>query len=335
MINLSIIIVNYRSIEQIRHCLHSIFSFVPDLPLEILIVNNDETLNGHNPLQIEYPAVHWIDMGYNAGFARANNEGIRHANGEIILLLNPDTIIPEDSLDKCFHQFIGSDYVACGIQLLNEDGSPQISGNYFFQGGLNYLLPLPYTGKFVRFAGRFFSAKIPHLADSHGLTEVDWINGAFLMVKKSAIQKAGLMDEDFFLYAEEAEWCARLGKTGKLCVFGDVKVYHLQGITANEAFSSTGKGYYNLFDRKGRQIILSNLVRIRKQFGIFWFLLILCIYTLTIPVFLAGVLISLLLPRSKRLYTFTDYFGFVDNVFFIWSLSSRILSNKPYFYKVL
>jgi GT2 family glycosyltransferase len=333
VIKLSIIIINYRSVELIRDCLHSIFAFVPAVSFEIIIINNDENFNGQCPFQSEFPDVQWIDMHYNAGFARANNEGIRQARGEVVLLLNPDTIIPAGALDNCFQQFTGSEYAACGVQLLNEDGSPQISGNYFITGGLNYLLPLPYIGKFIRELGKLFSAKVPHLADSEGLKEVDWINGAFLMAKKTAIQMAGLMDEDFFLYAEEAEWCARLVKAGRLCIFGSVKVYHLQGVSANEVFSSAGKGYYNLFDQKGRQIILSNLVRIRKQFGIFWFLLILAIYTLTIPVFLAGVIISLLLPPSKRVYSFRDYFGFVDNVFFIWSLSPKILSNKPYFYK--
>src|SRR5436190_10888262 len=166
-----------------------------------MIVNNEEIFIGKNPFQSDFPEIAWIDMQYNAGFARANNEGIKKSKGDVILLLNPDTIIPEHALDNCFQQFIRSDYVACGVQLLNEDGSPQISGNYFVRGGLNYLLPLPYTGKFVRALGNFFSIKAPHLADSETLTEVDWINGAFLMVKKSAILKAGLMDEDFFLYA--------------------------------------------------------------------------------------------------------------------------------------
>jgi len=335
VVKLSIIIINYRSIELIRNCLRSIFGFRPMTEFEIIIVNNDESCIGRNPFQLEFPELRWIDMHYNAGFARANNEGIRQSMGEAVLLLNPDTIIPEKALDSCFQQFVLSDYAACGVQLLNEDGSPQISGNYFVRGGLNYLLPLPYTGKFIRWLGRVFSARVPHLADSAEQSEVDWINGAFLMVKKTAILNAGLMDEDFFLYAEEAEWCSRLKKTGGLCIFGNIKIYHLQGISANETFASGGKGYYNLSDLKGRQIILSNLVRIRKQFGVLWFLLMLIFYTLTIPVFLAGLLISQVLPRSKRVYTFRDYFGFIDNVFYIWSLTPKILSNKPYFYKVL
>ena len=274
-------------------------------------------------------------MHYNAGFARANNEGIRQAAAEVVLILNPDTILPSNALDNVYRQFVISEYVACGVQLLNEDSSPQISGNYFVTGGLNYLLPLPYTGKFIRMLGNLFSVKAPHIADSDSLIEVDWINGAFLMVKQNAIQKAGFMDEDFFLFAEEAEWCARLKKIGKLCIYGNVKVFHLQGISSNEAFSSDGKGYYNLFDKKGKQIILSNLVRIRKQYGLFWFLIDICIYSLTIPVMFLGILISKMLPKSARTYGFSDLGGFIRNMVYLWSKLPHIVLNRPYFYKAL
>ena len=335
MVNLSIIIINYKSLDLIRDCLRSIYTSKPSISFEIIIVNNDDSSGMGNPMLSEFPAIRWIDMDYNAGFARANNEGIRQSGAEIVLILNPDTIIPVNALDDTYRQFIASDYVACGVQLLNEDSSPQISGNYFVPGGLNYLLPLPYTGKFIKALGNLFSVKVPHVADSDSLIEVDWINGAFLMVKQSAIRRAGLMDEDFFLYAEEAEWCARLKKVGKLCIFGNIKVFHLQGISSNEAFSSAGKGYYNLFDKKGKQIILSNLVRIRKQYGLFWFLFDLCIYSLTIPVFFVGILMSFFRPKSTRTYSFSEWAGFNRNMVYIWSKTSRILSNKPYFYKAL
>lgn len=335
MVKLSIIIINYKSIDLIRDCLRSIYASKPSIPFEIMIVNNDELWSEGNPFQPEFFETRWINMNYNAGFARANNQGIRQSQAETILLLNPDTIIPPQSLDESYQQFISSDYVACGVQLLNEDSSPQISGNYFVPGGLNYLLPLPYTGKWVKALGSFFSVKAPHVADSNILTEVDWINGAFLMVKQSAIRKAGLMDEDFFLYAEEAEWCGRLRKIGKLCIFGDIKVYHLQGISSNEAFLTTGKGYYNLFDRKGKQIILSNLVRIRKQYGIVWYLIILTIYSFTIPIFFIGILFSGLFPETRRLYRLRDFKGFCKNILYLWTKTPTILFNRPTFYKAL
>lgn len=335
MVELSIIIINYKSIDQIRDCLNSVYASKPLISFEIIIVNNDPAFGKENPLLTYFPETRWLDMHYNSGFARANNEGIRQAGAEVVLLLNPDTVILQNALNNSFQQFIDSDYVACGVQLLNEDLSPQISGNYFVRGGLNYLLPLPYTGGFIRALGNFFSVRAPHVANSHELIEVDWINGAYLMVKQSAIRKAGLMDEDFFLYSEEAEWCARLGKTGKLCIFGNVKVKHLQGVSSNEAFSSSGKGYYDLSDKRGRQIILSNLVRIRKQYGVLWYLFILGIYTVTIPVFFIGILLSLFSPKSRRSYQLSDFYGFCWNMAYVWSKTPRILLNRPYFYKAL
>lgn len=335
MVNLSIIIINYKSLSLIRDCLQSLYTHKPDIAFEIFLVNNDALQEADPQLLQDYPELQWIDMGYNAGFARANNAGIKRAAGMAVLLLNPDTILPAGTLDACFLSLMRSGYIACGVQLLNEDSSPQISGNYFVRGGLNYLLPLPYLGGLVKWLAGLFSIKAPHLTGSASVAEVDWINGAFLMVKKEAVQQAGLMDEDFFLYAEEAEWCARLKKYGRLCIFGSITVFHLQGLTSNEAFSSSGKGYYNLFDRKGLQIMLSNLVRIRKQFGSFWFLFMLIIYTVDIPVFFIGIPFSFLFGKPGTGYRFFQLRGFTRNIFYCWSKTPEILSNKPYFYKVL
>ena len=93
--------------------------------------------------------------------------------------------------------------MACGVQLLNVDRTPQISGNYAMKGGLNYLLPLPFIGNILKFFATILKVKKPNIPEAKDVVEVDWINGVFLMVKKQAIDIAGLMDEDFFLYAEE------------------------------------------------------------------------------------------------------------------------------------
>jgi GT2 family glycosyltransferase len=203
------------------------------------------------------------------------------------------------------------------------------------KGGLNYLLPLPYVGNVIKWLGNLVKVEKPNVPDSSSLVEVDWINGAFLMVKKTAIAKAGLLDEDFFLYAEEAEWCSRLRKTGKLCIYGQYKVIHLQGESANEAFGSSGKGYYNLYDRKGLQIMLSNFVRIRKQFGIGWFLLQLAFYSFTIPVFFIASFIENAVKIRNPFADFKLAARFTRNVAGLWRFLPVILLNKPYFYKVL
>jgi hypothetical protein len=107
----------------------------------------------------------------------------------------------------------------------------------------------------------------------------------------------------------------------------------LQGETSNETFNSSGKGYMNLFDKKGKQIMLSNLLRIRKEFGVGWFVFILSFYIFEIPIFFIGVLISKIF-FSKR-YSFQQTKKYAENVFSIIKLARKIISNQPYFYKVL
>jgi GT2 family glycosyltransferase len=328
--SLSIIIVNYNSIELIKNCIASVYQFTNNLDFEILVVDNSDSKK--DEILLDFPKVRWIQMNYNAGFARANNEGIRQAKNDFILLLNPDTLARDNAIGECIQRFVSDPYPACGVQLINPDNTPQISGNYFITGGVNNLLPLPFFGKLLKWLGTNLNVKKTNVQDAKGKVEVDWVNGAFLMVKKAAIEKAGLLDEDFFLYAEEIEWCSRLRKLGPLCIYGDLHIIHLQGETANETFGSSGKGYYNLFDKKGRQILLSNFVRIRKQYGILWFLFHLLIYVIEIPFFLCIVLIQTIIGNKIR-YNATQFLGYVHNLFFLLSQVLTIIKNEPHFYK--
>lgn len=331
----SIIIINYKSAALLADCLRSLFAHTAGISYEVIVVDNASGDDSKEIITRQFPDLRWIQLDYNAGFARGNNAGIRSSQGQMVLLLNADTIIPGNAIGNCCQSLLKSDYVAAGVQLLNPDGSPQISGNYAMRGGLNYLLPLPYLGKLIKFAGNMVGVSKPNLPDSNDTVEVDWINGAFLMAKRSAIEKAGMLDEDFFLYAEEAEWCSRLKKQGKLCIFGKEKVVHLQGETANATFGSSGKGYYNLYDKKGLQIMVSNFLRIRKQFGLGWFLLHLLIYSIEIFLFPVFLLIESILKAGRSSYTWKQAFKYGVNVFKLLILSPRIVLNKPYFYKVL
>ncbi|HXB34593.1 MAG TPA: glycosyltransferase family 2 protein [Puia sp.] len=332
--NVSIIIVNYKTPGLVIDCLETIYRETTGISFEVILVDNDSGDNSKDLVLKAFPDVRWIGMGYNAGFARGNNEGIRQSRGEAVLLLNPDTLIEDGAITGCYELVAASNYVACGVQLLNPDRSPQISGNFFMKGGLNYLLPLPFLGALVKGLGNLLRVAKPHVPVAGALVEVDWVNGAFLMVKRSAFELAGLMDEDFFLYAEEAEWCSRLRKIGRLCIYGQYRVVHLQGVSANETFSSEGKGYYNLYDRKGLQIMLSNFVRIRKQFGVGWFVVQLGFYLLEVPVFAVGIVVSRVFGR-KRGYSWGMFRRYCVNVGYVAGKSGTIIRNKPYFYKIL
>lgn len=331
--DLSIIIVNYRTGHLVKDCLRTLFAETTGLEFEVFVVDNASGDDSQSLITGEFPAVRWIQMGYNSGFARANNAAIRQSLGKTVLLLNSDTLIEEQAVAGCWRALAESSYVASGVQLLNADRTPQLSGFYFVKGGLNYLLPLPYLGSLIKWLGGLFHVAKPHVPNARTVVEVDWINGAFMMVKRGAIEEAGLMDEDFFLYAEEVEWCGRLRKMGLICIYGQFHVIHLQGVSANETFGSEGKGYYNLYDRKGLQIMLSNFVRIRKQFGSGWFLVQLLFYLFEIPIFFLCRVIAGIAGSPK--YSWTQFRQYCANVWRILRKSPVILRNKPYFYKVI
>ena len=329
---LTIIIVNYKTAHLVLDCIKSIQHFSQNA-FEIIVMDNASDDNIENLLSANFPRVQFLQTGYNAGFARANNAAIKISNAPAILLLNSDTIILENAVEQCYKNLMASSYVAAGVQLLNADGSPQISGNFAMKGGLNYLLPLPVLGSFFKWLATIFGVKKTNVPEAKSLTEVDWINGAFLMVKKDAIEKAGMLDEDFFLYFEEAEWCSRLRKQGRLCIFGDLHVTHLQGESSGEAFASQSKGYYDLSDKKGFQIMLSCFLRIRKEFGAGWMLFLYFFYVINIPVYFLGFLFNSITGKVKE--NFFRWYGFTKNVLRILAYLPRIILGKPWFYKVL
>ena len=331
--HLSIIIVNFNSADLILQSLSSFLNVIK-ISTEIIVVDNCDSELDKDKILIRYPLVKWIKMGYNAGFARANNAGMKMACGNTFLLLNPDTIILGNAIEDCYQLLNKSNYVAAGVQLLDEEKQPQISGSHFVKGGLNHLLPIPYWGDFIRWVGYRTKSKVPGVQQAKSVEEVDWISGAFLMVKREAVDKAGLMDEDFFLYGEEVEWCSRLKKYGPLCIFGELSIIHLEGATINKSQQVQEKGYYNLYDKKGLQLMVSNHLRVRKQYGVGWFLFLLLNYTW-------GVLVFAVASFFHRLVTFKNPFAFwarvgqfAGNVIKLWALAPAIIRNKPHFYKM-
>jgi len=334
LLSVSIIIVNYRSTKFICDCLESAFQFPSAKNFEWIIVDNDSKDDSKEIITSQFPFVKWINMGYNAGFARANNEGIRQSTNEVVLLLNPDTIILDDAIEKCYQKFMQGNHAACGVQMLNPDRSPQISGSYFAKGGLNHLLPLPYWGSFIKWLGSILKVQKPSIEKATTEEFVDWISGAFMMVKKNAIAKAGLMDEDFFLYAEEVEWCSRLKKIGTLCIYGDIHIIHILGEIIQDAAKSD-KSYFNLYDKKGLQLIVSNHLRIRKQYGVGWFLFQLLNYTFAIPVFFICSFFDHLLHFKNPFTDWRKIKALTKNVWKVLKLSPKIIRNKPYFYKMI
>jgi len=332
---LSIIIINYKSAPHVLNCVESIYKETAQHSFEVIVVDNNSEDDSKEKILTAFPQVIWRQTGYNAGFARANNEGIRIAKGRYILLLNADTIVLDKALDKTIDLFEPSDAVACGVQLLNPDMSHQISGAHFVKGGLNILLPLPYLGRFVRYWGYKLKTKVPSVQTVSHKIEVDWIVGAFILVRKEVLNKAGLLDEDFFMYAEEIEWCSRLRKQGKLYLFDEPQVIHLGGGTSGDYYATEeNENGKNLWNKKGRQIIVSKMLQIRKQFGLGWFLLICAFFIAEIPVFVFCLLLEKMAKGNKAKYNWDNIGGYIKNVAVLLKYVPKIISNKPSFYKV-
>jgi GT2 family glycosyltransferase len=333
--DLSIIIINYKSAAHVLNCLESVYAQTHQHSFEVIVVDNNSGDNSEGLIMEQYPGVRWLQTGYNAGFARANNAGMRLAAGKYFLLLNADTIVLARALDTTIDLFEQTDGMACGVQLLNPDGSHQISGAHFKRGGTNFLLPLPYLGGLVRWAGYRLKTRVPSVKEVPPVLAVDWIVGAFILVRREAVEAAGMLDEDFFMYAEEIEWCSRLRKKGPLYLFAAPQVIHLGGGTSGSYYATDDNdNSKNLWSKKAFQIMVSKFVGIRKQFGLLWFLIMYAVFIIEIPVFFFGLLVEKTVKRARSRYHWNQFAGYVANVSGLLSYFPKIILNKPFFYKV-
>lgn len=328
---LSIVIVNYYTLDLVRECIDTLRAYHNHLDMELHIVNNSPDDTHTLQFREDYPNILWHEMDYNAGFARANNKGIQESKGEYILLLNPDIIFIEPILEECMNRMRDNPNIAAsGVQLLNADRSFQISGNYFYRGGTNHLLPIPYWGSLLRSLALSLKSSAPHLKQNDKREKVDWINGAFMMVRQTCIEESGKLDEDFFMYSEEIEWCSRIKDVGELEIFGDLKLIHLIGQSSKK---SSDKEYFDVYSKKGLQIIVGCHLRIRKQYGILWLLFLYMNYVF-------GALLGLPMSVFASVFNFSfkplkQSILFMKNIMILTSLLPRIVLNRPHFYKLM
>ena len=322
---LSVVIVNYHSTPWLTKLFASVEQLYASENIEWIIVNNASNPDDQQTLQQQFPFINWLEMGYNAGFARACNKGIASSKGDAVLLLNPDTYFTDNSLVACYNNLMTSKAIASGVQLYTPDGLPQYSASHFMRGGLNYLLKIPIWGSILKNMGSSAHITKPSLDKAVGTQQVGWISGAFLMVKKEAIDKAGMLDDSFFLYGEEVEWCYRLGKIGTLELYGNLSVVHLEGVNISNASGSEVNDYNYLYDKKGLQLMVSNHLLVRKVYGIHW-----CLFHYFN--FMWGAIICLIAnPFNQK----KNALRFMANCLRLTTWMPAILLNVKKLYKVL
>jgi GT2 family glycosyltransferase len=232
--DVSVIIVNWNTRDILRDCLSSIFKQTQGIEFEVIVIDNGSNDRSVEMVEAEFPQVTIIANTENRGFAAASNQGIAVAKGRYILLLNSDTTILDDVIKKTvlFADAHREAAVVC-CKALNPNGTLQPTC-FMFPSLLNMFLSATYLYKlFPR--SKFFGRERMTWWNRDDMREVDVTTGCFMLVRRQAIEKVGLMDERFFVYGEETDWCYRFKKKGwKVLFTPDSEIIHYGGQTAKQ-----------------------------------------------------------------------------------------------------
>jgi GT2 family glycosyltransferase len=238
-LQLSVIIVNYNVKYFLEQCLCSVIKAIQNLEAEIFVVDNNSSDGSRNFFEDKFRGVKFIWNNENLGFSKANNIAVKQATGRYILFLNPDTLLPEDCIEKCIRFFeTHPEAGALGIKMI--DGS----GNFLKESKRSFPSPVTSLYKLSGLARLFPHSKIfgkYHLGhlDENQNHEVDVLSGAFMMVPKKVTDNVGSFDEEFFMYGEDIDLSYRIQQAGyKNIYFSESSIVHFKG-------ESTRKGRLN------------------------------------------------------------------------------------------
>lgn len=226
---MSVIIVSWNTKDILRNCLRSIYEQDYDISLEVSVIDNASIDGSAEMVRKDFPQVSLIENSENRGFAAANNQGIAIAKGRYVLLLNPDTIILDNAIEKTL-SFADADpeSAVVGCRALNPDRTLQPTC-FMFPSILNMLLSSTYLYKLFP-KSRFFGRERMTWWDRNDIREVDVVTGCFMLVRREAIEQIGLLDERFFIYGEETDWCYRFKQAGCKVMFTPcAEIIHLGG----------------------------------------------------------------------------------------------------------
>jgi len=263
----SVIIVNYNVREFLQHALMSVQKAMKGLRGEIIVVDNASDDGSVEMVRRRFPSVRLIASDVNLGFAKANNLAIRTSAGKYLLLLNPDTVVQEDTFTTLLKFFDeNADVGLAGCKILNPDGSFQLSCRRSFPtpwvaftkiSGLSSLFPKS------RLFGRY---NLTYLSEDESY-EIDAVSGSFMMLRREVIEQVGGLDEEYFMYGEDLDWCYRIQQAGwKIYYVPTTKIIHYKGESTRRSGIDEIKTFYeamHLFVKKhiGRSWISTLILR--------------------------------------------------------------------------
>jgi len=232
--DVSIIVVNWNTQDILRDCLRSVYEQGGDVDFEVIVIDNASTDGSVEMVKKDFLQVTLIENSENRGFAAANNQGIAEAQGRYVLLLNSDTVILDKAIEKTvFFADAHLEAAVVGCRVLNHDRTLQPTC-FMFPSILNMLLSTTYLYKLFP-KSKFFGRERMTWWDRNDTKEVDVVTGCFMLVRQKAIQQVGLMDEQFFMYGEETDWCYRFKQAGWKVMFTPVgDIIHLGGQSSRQ-----------------------------------------------------------------------------------------------------
>lgn len=270
--DLSIIIVNYNVKEFIQNLIQSIYKASTSISCEVIIVDNASTDGSVEFLHDKFPEVQIIANKNNLGFSKANNQGIKVSKGNYLLLLNPDTLVREDTFTRLiqfFQQHPQAGLIGCKI--LNPDGTLQLACRRSFPGPWTSFCKVTGLSSLFPKSPLFARYNLTYL-DENETYEVDAISGSFMMFRKEVFEKIGGLDEQFFMYGEDLDFCYRVQKSGyKIYYIHNTQIIHYKGESTKRSSLDENRIFYSamhLFVKK--HLSSSFLVELILQVAIFF-----------------------------------------------------------------
>lgn len=228
--NLSFVVIEYHCLEEIRQCLESLRSHTGKLSVEIIISSNSAyPIKTQDQIKKDFPETRWLFNKKNGGFAYAMNRGIENASGDVLVLLNPDARLLSDIAPACRFLLDCPEVAVLGPRILDREGEIQDSARRF-------MTPWGLAKRSLTRLLQKREVLLEKNFDYYLAQPVDWVIGAFMMIKKNALEKVGILDEKYFLFVEDMDWCKRFWDNGfQVYYFPDLAVEY-QGSRQSTAF---------------------------------------------------------------------------------------------------
>ena len=290
MNDLTVIIVSYNCRDYLNQCLHSVADSRPGCSYKVIVVDNNSEDGTVAFVESNFPNVQLLCNKGNVGFARANNQALQKNESRYAMLLNPDTLVREGAFDAIVN-FLDEhmDVWALGPAIFNGDGSPQRTG-VRFPSNWNLLVESVFLDRLFPHS-KVFGAHRELYKDYSKPRAVDFVQGSCLVVRKEVIAKIGLLDERFFMYFEETDWCYRIKQAGgKVMFLPFAEVVHFGGDMVGHFDERRLKHYH--------QSLLKFYRQNYSSLGLFWLKMILIVRSI-IRVF-AWCIVGIARPNLRQ-----------------------------------